>query len=151
MAKSTRMMPFFLTMPISKMMAMMPTTDKSMRPNRSANSAPTPADGSVDDLVRGWDVALVEHPKNDIDRDQRGADERWFARERTLECLRIALKRANHRIRQRNVARCCSDGVNGLPERNADGETERQRDGRELSPVRDRQRPDPAVVHMDEH
>jgi len=61
------------------MMAMMPITDKSMWPNRSANSAPTPADGSVDNMGEGVDVALVKHAENDIDRDQRRADERRFA------------------------------------------------------------------------
>ena len=54
MAKSTIMMPFFLTMPISRMMPMMPITDRSMWPSISASSAPTPADGSVDRIVSGW-------------------------------------------------------------------------------------------------
>ena len=54
MAKSTRMMPFFLTMPINRMMPMMPITDRSKPPSHSASSAPTPADGSVERIVSGW-------------------------------------------------------------------------------------------------
>jgi hypothetical protein len=53
-AKSTIMMPFLVTMPISRMMPMSPTTFRPW-PNRiSASSAPTPADGSVDRMVTGW-------------------------------------------------------------------------------------------------
>ena len=54
MAKSTSMMPFFLTMPISRMMPMMPITDRSKPPHISASSAPTPADGRVERMVSGW-------------------------------------------------------------------------------------------------
>ncbi len=54
MAKSTSMMPFFLTMPISRMMPMMPMTDRSMWPRLSASNAPTPAEGNVDRIVSGW-------------------------------------------------------------------------------------------------
>jgi hypothetical protein len=35
-------------------MAMMPTTDRSICAMRSAGSAPTPADGSVERIIRGW-------------------------------------------------------------------------------------------------
>jgi hypothetical protein len=53
-AKSTSMIPFFFTMPISRMMPMMPITDRSNPPIYNASSAPTPADGSVDKIVSGW-------------------------------------------------------------------------------------------------
>ena len=53
-AKSTSMMPFFLTMPISRMMPMMPITERSMWPTFNASSAPTPAEGSVERMVSGW-------------------------------------------------------------------------------------------------
>ena len=53
-AKSTIMMPFFLTMPISRMMPIRPTTDRSKWNSISISSAPTPADGSVDRIVSGW-------------------------------------------------------------------------------------------------
>ena len=48
------MMPFFFTMPISRMMPMMATTLRSWRKIISASSAPTPADGSVERIVMGW-------------------------------------------------------------------------------------------------
>jgi hypothetical protein len=43
MAKSTSMMPFFFTMPIRRMMAMMPIADSSIPPAFSASTAPMPA------------------------------------------------------------------------------------------------------------
>ncbi len=53
-AKSTIMMPFFLTMPISSTMPMMPITSRSLPAIISASSAPIPAEGSVDRMVTGW-------------------------------------------------------------------------------------------------
>ena len=52
-AKSTSMMPFFLTMPISRMMPMKAITDSSMPAMRNAISAPRPADGNVEMMVMG--------------------------------------------------------------------------------------------------
>ena len=45
--------PFFFTMPISRMMPMMATTLRSWPKRISASSAPTPAEGSVDRIVMG--------------------------------------------------------------------------------------------------
>ena len=53
-AKSTSMMPFFLTMPISSMMPISAMIDGSRSKMRSAISAPRPADGSVEMMVSGW-------------------------------------------------------------------------------------------------
>ena len=53
MAKSIIMIAFFLTMPIRRMMPMMPITPRSLPVTISARSAPTPADGSVDRIVSG--------------------------------------------------------------------------------------------------
>ena len=53
-AKSIIMIAFFLTMPISRMMPMMPITPRSLRDSISASSAPTPAEGSVERMVIGW-------------------------------------------------------------------------------------------------
>jgi hypothetical protein len=47
-------MPFFLTMPIKRMMPMIPITDRSMWPNCSTSNAPTPADSNEDRMVNGW-------------------------------------------------------------------------------------------------
>ena len=54
MAKSTIMMAFFLTMPISNTMPTSATSDRSMPHAISASRAPMPADGSVDRMVIGW-------------------------------------------------------------------------------------------------
>ena len=53
-AKSTIMMPFFFTMPMSRMMPMIATMSRSRWNSRSASSAPTPADGRVERIVMGW-------------------------------------------------------------------------------------------------
>ena len=53
-AKSTIMMPFFLTMPIKSTMPMMPMTSRSLPAIISASKAPRPAEGSVDRMVTGW-------------------------------------------------------------------------------------------------
>jgi hypothetical protein len=53
-AKSTSMMPFFLTMPISKMIPMMPMTERSRPAAHNASNAPTLADGRVERIVSGW-------------------------------------------------------------------------------------------------
>ena len=54
MAKSTIMMPFFLTMPISRITPIMATRLKSKPNSISAAMAPAPAEGSVDRIVSGW-------------------------------------------------------------------------------------------------
>jgi hypothetical protein len=48
------MMPFFFTMPISRIMPISAMTLKSCRQMNSASSAPTPAEGSVERIVMGW-------------------------------------------------------------------------------------------------
>ena len=53
-AKSTIMMPFFLTMPISRMMPIMAMTLNSVWKSIRASSAPTPAEGRVERMVMGW-------------------------------------------------------------------------------------------------
>ena len=74
-AKSTSMMPFFLTMPISRMMPMKAITVSSMPASRSATSAPSPAEGSVEMMVIGMRQALVQHAQHDVDGEQRRDDE----------------------------------------------------------------------------
>ena len=56
-AKSIIMIAFFLTMPISKMMPTIPMMERSWPHNINVQSAPTPADGSVEMMVKGW-IAL---------------------------------------------------------------------------------------------
>jgi len=40
--------------------------------------APTPADGSVERIVDGMNVAFVEDAENDVNGDQRGENEDGF-------------------------------------------------------------------------
>ena len=47
------MMAFFFTMPISRMMPIIPMIDSSLPVISSASSAPRPADGSVEMMVSG--------------------------------------------------------------------------------------------------
>ena len=54
MAKSTIMIPFFLTMPISKMMPISAMRLKSKPKPIRISKAPTPAEGRVDRIVSGW-------------------------------------------------------------------------------------------------
>jgi hypothetical protein len=53
-AKSTIMMPFFCTIPISRMMPMIPMTPSGMPAAFKASNAPRPAEGSVERMVMGW-------------------------------------------------------------------------------------------------
>ncbi len=52
-AKSTIMIPFFLTMPISRMMPMKAAIDSSALNICKATSAPRPAEGNVEIIVSG--------------------------------------------------------------------------------------------------
>ena len=53
MAKSTIMIAFFFTIPISSTMPTSPTSDRSVPQIISASSAPMPAEGRVDRMVIG--------------------------------------------------------------------------------------------------
>ena len=53
-AKSIIMIAFLLTMPISRMMPMIPTIPRSMWPIIRATRAPIEAEGRVDRMVMGW-------------------------------------------------------------------------------------------------
>ena len=47
------MIAFFLTMPIRRMIPMIPMTPRSLPVSMRASSAPMPAEGSVDRIVSG--------------------------------------------------------------------------------------------------
>jgi hypothetical protein len=79
------MMPFFFTIPIRRMMPMMPITSSGIPNSISVNKAPSPAEGKVEMIVRRMDRALVEHAEDDIDRDQGSHNQDGRAAERTLE------------------------------------------------------------------
>ena len=65
------------------------------------------------------DEALVEHAEDDVDDDQRRADQRRLAAQRSLERLRVALEGRDDRGRHADVARSLVDGIDGLAERDA--------------------------------
>ena len=41
----------------------------------------------------GMDVALIQHAEHDVDGDHGGQNQKWFRRQRILECSRRPLKR----------------------------------------------------------
>ena len=53
-AKSTIMMAFFFTIPMSSTMPTSATSERSVPQTISATSAPMPAEGNVDRIVIGW-------------------------------------------------------------------------------------------------
>jgi hypothetical protein len=55
-ATSTIMMPFFFTIPISKMMPIIAMTENGVPKISMASVAPMPAEGSVERIVSGWMV-----------------------------------------------------------------------------------------------
>ena len=107
MAKSTIMMPFFLTMPISRMMPIMRdhrqigVRDHQHQQRADAGRGQRGQDG------QRQDVALVQDAEDDVDGDQRRRDQIGLARQRGLERLRGALERALQRERRAEL-RCGS-------------------------------------------
>ena len=91
-AKSTIMIAFFLTMPISRTMPMMPITSRSLPAIISASNAPMPAEGNVDRIVTGMNEALVQHAQHDVDGDEGGDQQEDLARQGILESLGGTLK-----------------------------------------------------------
>ena len=94
------MMPFFFTMPISRMMPMMATMSRSRWNSISASSAPTPAEGSVERIVIGMDEALVQHAEHDVDGHQRRQNQQALVRQRAFEGRGRALIIGDHAGRQ---------------------------------------------------
>src|SRR5215831_17281030 len=96
------------------------------------------------------DEALVEYAQNDVDDDERRGDQRRFARERGLEGLCVALEGSDHRRRHADLARGLGHRLDRFAQRHAGLQVEAQRDRRELSLVRDRQRPNLAGIDLDQ-
>ncbi|KAG0735838.1 hypothetical protein G6F24_018577 [Rhizopus arrhizus] len=81
-AKSISMMAFFFTMPISRMIPMMPIMSSSVPLINNASKAPTPADG--------------KDAQHDVHGDHRGQDQPQRAGQRILERQRRALEPRLH-------------------------------------------------------
>ena len=97
MAKSTIMMPFFLTMPISRMMPMSAMTDRSIVEQHQHQQRADAGRGQGGEDRQRMDVALVEHAEDDVDRDQRGRESGTAGLQRGLERLGGALEGADDR------------------------------------------------------
>src|SRR5882762_8730927 len=106
------MMPFFLTMPMSRMMPISAITDKSIWNVNSTNNDPTPAE-------------------NDVDGHQSRQDQIGLALERTLKSLCGSLKGAGDGGRKAHLRRFPVDRVHCLTQRRSWSEVERQRHGGE--------------------
>ena len=73
------------------------------------------------------DVALVQHAQHDVDHEDRGGDQQRRGGERLLECLSRSLERALQRRGHLEVVAHPLDGIDGLSERRAGRQVERQR------------------------
>src|SRR5262249_54042548 len=131
---------FFLTMPISKMIPIMPMTSSGMPNSIRVNSAPSPARGQGRDDCDRVDRALIEHAKDDVDRDQRSENQDRRASQRILKRLRAALETRRDRGRQVELFRGLLDRRHRLADRNLWRKIEAQRHGRELALVVERDR-----------
>src|SRR5919204_1341128 len=85
-------------------------------------------------------AALVKNAEHDVYRDERGGDQQRLARQRREICLRRTHERAVDRRRQANVALCRFDRGDGVAERGAWREVERNGYSRKLAFVVDGQR-----------
>src|SRR5271154_2637202 len=73
-AKSTSMMPLFLTMPISRMMPISAIRLKSKPKAINVTSAPRPGRRQGREDRQRVDVALIEYAQDDVDDDDRCGD-----------------------------------------------------------------------------
>ncbi len=150
MAKSTRMMPFFLTMPINRMRPMMPMTDRSKPPSPQANQRAHAGRRQRRQDGQRMDVAFVEHAENDVDDDKRGRDQHRLVRQCGLEGLRIALEAGDQRGRHADFIGRLLNGIDRLAERHARRQIESHRHGRKLPRMGDQQRADMVGVDGDQ-
>ena len=74
-AKSTNMMPFFLTIPINKMIPMMPMTERSKPAAHNASNAPDARGRQCREYGQRVDVVLIKHAEDNVDEQQCGRDQ----------------------------------------------------------------------------
>ena len=87
------------------------------------------------------DVALVEHAQHDVDRDDGGQDKPELVRERRLEGERRALEPELRARRKADVPLRRLDGLDGVAERRAARQVERDgRRGKLAGPIDDERR-----------
>ena len=86
------------------------------------------------------DVALVKDAQHDVDRSQRRGNEDLLRAERILKCLGGPREAAVNGLRQTHFTARLLDPSDGIAERDAGREIERERDRRELARVIHHQR-----------
>ena len=84
------MMPFFLTMPISRMMPMKAITVSSVPDNLQRQQRAEPGRRQRRDDGERMRQALVQHAEHDIDRDQRRQDQQRLRADALPEGLHVA-------------------------------------------------------------
>ncbi len=89
-AKSTIMMPFFFTMPISRMMPMKAITVSSVPESCKRQQRAEPGRRQRRDDGERMRQALVQNAEHDIDRDQRRQQQQRLRAHRLLEGLHVA-------------------------------------------------------------
>ena len=137
------MMPFFLTMPISRMMpidgdhAEIDVTAISMQQRADAGRGQRRQDGDR------MDQALIEHAEDDVDDDQRGGDQDGSLDSERLEGLALPWKLVGSDAGLPVCCSICLDRVDRVAERDARLEVERDGHRRKHALVvdQDRRRP----------
>ena len=89
-AKSTIMIPFFFTMPISRMMPMKAITDSSVPEISQREQSAEACRGQCRNDRQGVCKALVQHAKHDVDRNQCRQQQQWLCTDGPLERLYVA-------------------------------------------------------------
>src|SRR5258705_511300 len=87
------------------------------------------------------DEAFIEHSEDNVDNDERSGDQQGFVRKRSLERLRIARESTDDGAGHVNLPYGLVDRIDGFAEGNTRSKGERYGDGRELSLMRDGERP----------
>ena len=105
--------------------------DRSLPVISNASSAPTPADGSVEMIVRGCS-RLVQRSEYDVDRDQRGGDQQRLRRQRLLHKSCVAGKLRAHILGHPKLAHGILHRLLGVAECHAWCQVETQCRRREL-------------------
>jgi hypothetical protein len=123
------------------MMPIKAITLRSMWNSVSARIAPTPADGSVDRIVIGMDVALVQHAEHDVHGHNGRQNQPAFIGQRRLEGARRPLKCQLDAGRQAQIGARLLNGLHRIAQRCVFAQIERDGHRRELSLVIDGQRP----------
>ena len=140
-AKSIIMMAFFFTMPISRMMPIKPDDVELHVEEQQRQEGARARRGQSRENRDGMNVALIQHPQHDVDRQQRRQDQDRLRRERILEGRRGSLEAAMDAAPACRISiSACIDGARRRTQVSTGRQVERDGHRRELSLVIDRQR-----------